>query len=198
MKVEIEDRSATSAALLACAVRSPTSRRRPPTCTSMAIAWGRRRAVDVVGPRDAVDAARAVARRRRVRGTAARATKRRASRRVCRASASTSTSGRSRRKRSSTSDAVSFTKGCFVGQELVCRIDTRGHVNRFLRRVTRAEASAPAGAETRRRRHASSARSRASPGPTRWRWCGARSNRRPTCSRALATATRSPGPSSQR
>jgi tRNA-modifying protein YgfZ len=32
-------------------------------------------------------------------------------------------------------DAVSFTKGCFVGQELVCRIDTRGHVNRLLRRV---------------------------------------------------------------
>jgi folate-binding protein YgfZ len=33
-------------------------------------------------------------------------------------------------------DAVSFTKGCFVGQELVCRIDSRGHVNRFLRRLT--------------------------------------------------------------
>jgi folate-binding protein YgfZ len=31
--------------------------------------------------------------------------------------------------------AVSFTKGCFVGQELVCRIDTRGHVNRALRRL---------------------------------------------------------------
>jgi folate-binding protein YgfZ len=30
-------------------------------------------------------------------------------------------------------DAVSFTKGCFLGQELVCRIDSRGHVNRFLR-----------------------------------------------------------------
>lgn len=30
-------------------------------------------------------------------------------------------------------DAVSFTKGCFLGQELVCRIDTRGHVNRYLR-----------------------------------------------------------------
>jgi folate-binding protein YgfZ len=30
-------------------------------------------------------------------------------------------------------DAVSFTKGCFLGQELVCRIDTRGHVNRALR-----------------------------------------------------------------
>jgi len=33
-------------------------------------------------------------------------------------------------------DAVSFTKGCFIGQELVCRIDSRGHVNRFLRRLT--------------------------------------------------------------
>jgi hypothetical protein len=32
-------------------------------------------------------------------------------------------------------DAVSFTKGCFLGQELVCRIDTRGHVNRMLRRL---------------------------------------------------------------
>ena len=30
-------------------------------------------------------------------------------------------------------DAVSFAKGCFLGQELVCRIDTRGHVNRMLR-----------------------------------------------------------------
>ena len=42
---------------------------------------------------------------------------------------------------------MSFTKGCFVGQELVCRIDTRGHVNRFLRRVMLSEATAPAGAE---------------------------------------------------
>lgn len=30
---------------------------------------------------------------------------------------------------------VSFTKGCFLGQELVCRIDTRGHVNRHLRHL---------------------------------------------------------------
>lgn len=30
-------------------------------------------------------------------------------------------------------DAVSFTKGCFVGQELVARIDARGRVNRHLR-----------------------------------------------------------------
>jgi len=35
--------------------------------------------------------------------------------------------------------AVSFTKGCFLGQELVCRIDTRGHVNRALRRLRAAE-----------------------------------------------------------
>jgi tRNA-modifying protein YgfZ len=40
--------------------------------------------------------------------------------------------------------AVSFTKGCFVGQELVCRIDTRGHVNRNLRRLR-----APTGGITR-------------------------------------------------
>jgi folate-binding protein YgfZ len=43
-------------------------------------------------------------------------------------------------------DAVSFTKGCFVGQELVCRIDTRGHVNRLLRRL-RATEALEAGAE---------------------------------------------------
>lgn len=36
-------------------------------------------------------------------------------------------------------DAVSFTKGCFIGQELVCRIDTRGHVNRFLRHIVPAD-----------------------------------------------------------
>ncbi|HZP28668.1 MAG TPA: hypothetical protein VFC99_06925 [Acidimicrobiia bacterium] len=45
-------------------------------------------------------------------------------------------------------DAVSFTKGCFVGQELVCRIDTRGHVNRFLRGLRFDPAARPpAGAE---------------------------------------------------
>jgi folate-binding Fe-S cluster repair protein YgfZ len=38
---------------------------------------------------------------------------------------------------------VSFTKGCFLGQELVCRIDTRGHVNRFLRRFTEIEGGWP-------------------------------------------------------
>ena len=37
-------------------------------------------------------------------------------------------------------DAVSFTKGCFIGQELVCRIDSRGRVNRFLRRLVPGDA----------------------------------------------------------
>jgi folate-binding protein YgfZ len=39
-------------------------------------------------------------------------------------------------------DAVSFTKGCFLGQELVCRIDSRGHVNRLLRSLRFAEGGA--------------------------------------------------------
>jgi folate-binding protein YgfZ len=40
-------------------------------------------------------------------------------------------------------DAVSFTKGCFLGQELVCRIDTRGHVNRLLRSFKIADDTTP-------------------------------------------------------
>jgi tRNA-modifying protein YgfZ len=44
-------------------------------------------------------------------------------------------------------DAVSFTKGCFLGQELVCRIDTRGHVNKYLRRLTGLADEPPRGAE---------------------------------------------------
>jgi folate-binding protein YgfZ len=43
-------------------------------------------------------------------------------------------------------DAVSFTKGCFIGQELVCRIDTRGHVNQRLR-LLRISDSVAVGAE---------------------------------------------------
>jgi tRNA-modifying protein YgfZ len=44
-------------------------------------------------------------------------------------------------------DAVSFSKGCFLGQELVCRIDTRGHVNKYLRRLTDIADEPPRGAE---------------------------------------------------
>ena len=42
--------------------------------------------------------------------------------------------------------AISFSKGCFLGQELVTRIDTRGHVNRYLRGI-RLGADAAAGAD---------------------------------------------------
>jgi tRNA-modifying protein YgfZ len=38
-------------------------------------------------------------------------------------------------------DSVSFTKGCYLGQELVARIDSRGHVNRVLRWVRPSDSS---------------------------------------------------------
>jgi len=31
--------------------------------------------------------------------------------------------------------AISYTKGCYIGQETVARVHFRGHVNRFLRRL---------------------------------------------------------------
>ena len=82
-------------------------------------------------------------------------------------------------------DAVSFTKGCFLGQELVCRIDTRGHVNRFLRRFSRSTGDwPPRGAEVvvgdkvvgraHERRPGRAAR------PARSATCGARWSRPPT------------------
>ena len=43
--------------------------------------------------------------------------------------------------------AASLTKGCYVGQELVARIDSRGHVNRHLRRLAIDGSVPPAGAE---------------------------------------------------
>ena len=47
--------------------------------------------------------------------------------------------------------AISFTKGCFLGQELAARIDSRGRVNRILRGlVIRANILPPEGAEVRR------------------------------------------------
>lgn len=45
-------------------------------------------------------------------------------------------------------EAVSFTKGCFLGQELAARIDSRGRVNRNLRGVRTLDGAAPpAGAQ---------------------------------------------------
>ena len=42
-------------------------------------------------------------------------------------------------------EAVSFTKGCFLGQELVARIDSRGRVNRHLRGTEDPRTGHPAG-----------------------------------------------------
>jgi folate-binding protein YgfZ len=42
-----------------------------------------------------------------------------------------------------TDGAVDFTKGCYLGQELVARIESRGHVNRHLRGLLCAEGDTP-------------------------------------------------------
>ena len=40
-------------------------------------------------------------------------------------------------------DAISYTKGCYVGQEVIARIDARGHVNRQLTGLLLGEAELP-------------------------------------------------------
>ena len=40
-------------------------------------------------------------------------------------------------------EAISYTKGCYTGQETVARVHFRGHVNRFLRRVHFVSATVP-------------------------------------------------------
>jgi folate-binding Fe-S cluster repair protein YgfZ len=40
-------------------------------------------------------------------------------------------------------DAISFTKGCYTGQETVARVHYRGHVNRLLRGVRFSEGVVP-------------------------------------------------------
>ncbi len=40
-------------------------------------------------------------------------------------------------------DAISYTKGCYVGQEVVARVHFRGHVNRHLRGLRAASSDAP-------------------------------------------------------
>ena len=61
----------------------------------------------------------------RVGGAAPRA-------RRCRGSASTSTTRRTRKRPRSRRSAVSFDKGCYLGQEVVCMLEMRGHVKRKL------------------------------------------------------------------
>lgn len=46
-------------------------------------------------------------------------------------------------------DAISYTKGCYIGQEVVARVHFRGHVNRHLRglRSTKGDGGPPTGAQ---------------------------------------------------
>jgi folate-binding protein YgfZ len=44
-------------------------------------------------------------------------------------------------------DAISYTKGCYIGQEVVARVHFRGHVNRHLRGLRAAGAPPPTGAQ---------------------------------------------------
>src|SRR5215831_9314672 len=44
-------------------------------------------------------------------------------------------------------EAISYTKGCYIGQEVVARVHFRGHVNRHLRGLRSAGAPPPTGAQ---------------------------------------------------
>lgn len=44
-------------------------------------------------------------------------------------------------------DAISYTKGCYIGQEVVARVHFRGHVNRHLRGLRAVGAPPPTGAQ---------------------------------------------------
>jgi folate-binding protein YgfZ len=94
--------------------------------------WDGRAAFDAVGPSDAVDALSAAVAVPLVDATEYE---------IARIEAGVPRQGLDTDERTIPQEAglersaVSFTKGCFVGQELVCRIDTRGHVNRYLRRL---------------------------------------------------------------
>ena len=58
-------------------------------------------------------------------------------------------------------DAISYTKGCYIGQEVVARVHFRGHVNRHLRGLRAASTDAPPHRRAAHRRHRQSRRRRA-------------------------------------
>ncbi|HEY7135515.1 MAG TPA: hypothetical protein VIB48_10655 [Acidimicrobiia bacterium] len=149
VKADIVDASAGFGAL---AVRGPgAGRLRPlvaPPAVAVDVPWPFGDAFDVIGPRDVVEASRVAL--RDAGATAARPEELE----QLRVEAGVPRQGADLDDRTIAQeaflerDAVSFTKGCFLGQELVCRIDTRGHVNRFLRSVRVLDgARPPVGAE---------------------------------------------------
>ena len=81
--------------------------------------------------------------------------------------------------------AVSFTKGCYVGQETVARLHYKGKPNRHMRglRLERARRARRARSCSARSRWARSARWPTPPrtARSRWRWCAARPSPAPRC-----------------
>ncbi len=129
VRVEVTDRTAGTAA---AAVVGTTAVTVPDGLLALPAAWGDRPGIDVIGPPAAVEAF--VAGCGLPVGDAATLE-------ALRIEAGVPRHGLDIDERTIPQeaflerDAVSFTKGCFIGQELVCRIDSRGHVNRFLRRL---------------------------------------------------------------
>jgi tRNA-modifying protein YgfZ len=141
VKVEIEDRTAQTG-LASVVGETVWSSSRPPAeeiaqTSLLATDWGGTEGVDVLGPVDEVrawiDASGILARGRM--GTAEELEALRIGAGIPRLGVDVDDSTIPQEAHLEV-DAVSFTKGCFIGQELVCRIDSRGHVNRFLRRLS--------------------------------------------------------------
>ncbi len=137
VKVEIDDRSA---GVVAIALRGPDAPRLwaafdAPELVAIAVDWPGDPGIEVLGPPAAVDAA---ARALVAAGAVELDDAAYEARRI---EAGAPRQGHDLDDRTIAQeaylerDAVSFTKGCFLGQELVCRIDSRGHVNRLLRRL---------------------------------------------------------------
>ncbi len=143
VKVDIEDRTALTGMLSVVGARIDV----PEGCIAVPTEWDATPGVDVIGPRAVVAAFREELTRERPLGTAEQLE-------ALRIACGIPMVGVDVDERTIPQeaflerDAISFTKGCFVGQELVCRIDTRGHVNRYLRRLCLDGRSVPpAGAE---------------------------------------------------
>lgn len=130
VKVDLDDRTAATGlvSLVGVDVEAPSGVRVLPT------RWGEFRGVDLLGPRDAVSSALAALPEDVPRWGPARFEAFRIEAGVPRLGVDVD-EATIPQEAFLERDAVSFTKGCFLGQELVCRIDTRGHVNRYLRRL---------------------------------------------------------------
>ena len=138
VKVELDDRTATTGlvSLVGVDVEAPVGVHAIPT------RWGERPGIDLLGPQDAVTAALDAVPPGVPRWDGARWEAFRIEAGVPRLGVDVD-DATIPQEAFLERDAVSFTKGCFLGQELVCRIDTRGHVNRYLRRLDIASGSVP-------------------------------------------------------